>query len=149
LAVAVLLLLGLGACGEADDDGSGSTAKTASAPKSEEGEIRIALESLRETFDKGQGVRFCNLLTEAGRERVATRAFPGQGFSCRQAIEKFAEFDRLANLKNEPAKTVSVAIDGDVAVATVKDGPRKPYKMKVVREEGEWLIPDAGLDFEY
>jgi hypothetical protein len=148
--VAALAMVTLVAASGCDDDsgrGDASADNPSSAPASEEAQVKQTFAALRRAEAQGDGHRFCDLLTQSAQEHVATNAFPGQGFSCPKAIAISHKLNELSKIKNRPAKTVAVSIDGRAATAMISDGGRKPVPVKVVKVDGRWKLPDPGFHF--
>jgi hypothetical protein len=69
----------------------------------------------------------------------------GRDATCEQVVEQIVQATEKAEIKQQPAKAISIRIDGDQAIAQVVDGGRPPRPVRIVKQDGRWMFPSAGF----
>lgn len=139
-ALALVLSLSI-AVGCGSDDSSGSA--------SEEDRVKQIFDDWQDDFTTGKGEETCARLTKSGRdELLAYRDAAGSidpDATCPEIVSAIIRATDKAGVKQQPAKAVSVRVDGDKAVAQVSDAGRPPVPVRLVKEDGKWKLPSAGF----
>jgi hypothetical protein len=170
LAVSALLALtlALAACGSDDDDGGGTAAAGgggepaaassdagggsadgggAASGGSDDEQITALFRDLQAAFIAADGVRFCALLAADGQAEVVRYGkVVGHKGDCAKVMTRLGQATKRADVRQIRSRVLSVKVNGDKAVAMVKDGDRTPVPLNVVRVDGEWRLPSPGLE---
>lgn len=146
LALTLTLTFATG-CGSDESSGSGSGGSADSG--SEEQRIKDVFAQWQEDFTTGKGEETCARLTESGqKELLAYRDVAGNipaDADCAEVVSSIIKNTEEAGVVQQPAKVVSAKIDGNKAVAQVSDAGRPPVPVRLVKVDGEWMLPSAGF----
>jgi hypothetical protein len=125
-----------GGCGSSGDDDDGSS------QSNDEASVKATFSKIEDSFALGDGKAYCSLLTPAARaqETAVTRST-----NCVRGIKQVARLNRSADLKQRPAKVLSVKVNGDRAVIVVRDPGRASQKAWFVKLGGQWRMDAAKL----
>jgi hypothetical protein len=136
---AVVLALAGGGCG--DDDSPDRP------PQDDATEIRELVRTLQSDYVEGAAESYCSKLTAAGRAQVVRfgRAYR-QGTTCESVIATSSQLARRTDTEQRPTKVLAVSVTGDRATIRVSDGGRPPQRIRLVKRDGAWKVPDPGFD---
>jgi hypothetical protein len=152
--LATALALGVTACGDSDDSGgsSGAAASTDEggtsangAKPSDEQQIRTTFRAVTDSFESGDGKTFCASVTPAALKQVESLAIGLQVEGCEAMIAQLAKQTKAANVKQRPAKVVSVKVKGRRATMVIRDGGRPPSSVRFRKVDGMWQLSDPGI----
>ncbi len=147
---ALVLALGLVACGDSGDEagpGRDATAAqegTAAAGGTDEEQIKAVFGRFKDAFFAGDAEEACALLTERAQKQLAA-----VGKGAPDCVTRFTQMVAI-NRKGRPGDAKphvdSVTVKGGEAVAILKaPGSRLTTKAPFVKEDGDWKI-DGGFD---
>jgi hypothetical protein len=139
IAMAIVLALGVGACGSDDDGGDEAKSGDATAARSggeisgtpEEQEVAQVYARFLQAVARGDAVTVCNAMTRRSRSFIS----PDKGVSC---VKLFKQPNRP---KVDLKAITGAEVHGDEAIVFHDTAPPKPpNKVRFVRQEGEWKL---------
>ncbi|HYI99595.1 MAG TPA: hypothetical protein VEX36_07975 [Thermoleophilaceae bacterium] len=136
--IAVALSFATG-CGSDDSAGLGN----------EEDQIKQMFNDWQDDFAAGNGNATCAKLTRSGQQELAkyrdVSGYIDRDASCEEIVSAIVAQTQEAGVKQQPARALSVRVDGDTAVAQVSDAGRPAVPVKLVKQGDEWKLPSAGF----
>ncbi len=161
LAVVMVLVVGVVACGDSSDDGGGDSGSSAAQSAdgggdassadlattqagSDEDQIAATMHYMRRVYNAGNVKAFCDKLTASGKRQVA--AFGGRirsGKTCEDVLTTVSK--NATGDGQHPVKVFSVKVDGDQGVVRFKGGVvgSAVVPMRVRKENGEWKLTEV------
>lgn len=137
--VVALALSAASGCGS--DDSAGSAG--------EEDRIKQMFNDWQDDFAAGNGEATCAKLTKSGRDELLryrdVSGYIDRTASCEQTVRAIVAQTDEAGVKQQPARALSVRINGNKAVAQVSDAGRPAVPVRLVKQNGEWKLPSAGF----
>lgn len=140
IAAVVVALCTAAGCGS--DDSSGSEGQ------GEEEQIKQEFDEWQADFIAGDGDAVCARMTKSAQDEIVQFQLTqskARDMSCEDAVRAMIRTTREGGVQQQPSKAVSVKIDGDKAVAMVSDAGRPVQPVRLVKEDGKWKLPSAGL----
>lgn len=139
----VACALGVGACGDSDDDGSAGAATTQAAdstsPVSDKSQIRKEMLALQDAFYAGKGKEWCARVTEQAASGTAKAASVDKNLTCVGAIKQSVPVPVAPRfVKQYRAKILSIKVSGDKATLTVSQSKQPPRRLSFVKQDGTW-----------
>lgn len=147
LTVGVGVVLAGWGCGSDPENDSVKTTSSRAAPTNDEEQIKAVLREIQEDYDAGDGEAYCRKLIEGERQEVAAfgRNF-GRGSSCVETIRTSSMIGGDKEVKQNPTILVSVRVEGERAVAEVRNGGRPPESMIFLKRGSEWKVVESGFE---
>jgi hypothetical protein len=164
LALALMLALGIAACGDDDGGSAGADAGQADTASSEgsealsgdaaadKKEITATMHSFKDSFNNMNGERYCAKLSTAGQQQVVAGlrkswyAKAIKARDCAGIVDAYTkELVGRQNNGYRPVEVRRISLDGDKARVVVKGGlagRRSVVPFNMVREDGEWKVAD-------